>query len=302
MQPDSPPLDALIIGGGPAGLVAAVYLQRFLRRFVLFDEGQARAARIPRSHNVPGFPGGIPGPELLDRLRQQVAELGARVSPWRVEALHRVSAAGEALFVAHAGGSRWLARRVLLATGAVDREPALPGIGALRQLQRLRQCPICDGHEFAGQRLLVVGNGPHGVREACFIRHFSPHTAFVALDGAGALPPHLQRELAERGVALLDAPPVAVQVDGGGPLLHLHDGRTHRFDTMYAALGCHPRNELGRQLGARVDARGNLVIDAHRQTVVPGLYAAGDVTGGLDQIAVAAGEAAIAATAIHNSL
>ena len=82
----------------------------------------------------------------------------------------------------------------------------------------------------------------------------------------------------------------------------MDDGSEHRFDVLYAALGCHPRHELGAALGARLDRGGNLVIDAHCRTGIEGLYAAGDVTGGLDQIVVATGQAAIAATAIHNRL
>jgi thioredoxin reductase (NADPH) len=90
--------------------------------------------------------------------------------------------------------------------------------------------------------------------------------------------------------------------DGADIVLRTDDGREHRFDVLYAALGCHPRIELATALGAERDNAGNLAVDAHRQTNIPGLYAAGDVTGSLDQIVVAMGEAAIAATAIHNGL
>lgn len=293
------PLDALVIGAGPAGLVGALYLRRFHRQVAIVDSARQRAARIPWSHNVPGFPDGIAGPELLRRLREQFAKVGGQVEAGTVDRLDRA----EEVFVAHLPDRTLQARRVLLATGAVDREPPIDGIAALRDRGLLRQCPICDGFEHSGLRIAVIGHSDHAAREARFIRHFTDRITLVSPNGRFEIGDALQAELRHLDVPLLADEPRAVWPrPEGGLALRFADGREETFDAMYAALGCHPRNELALGLRARVDAAGNLVVDAHRQTVIPGLYAAGDVTGGLDQIAVAFGEAAIAATAIHNSI
>jgi thioredoxin reductase (NADPH) len=295
------PLDALVIGAGPAGLTAALYLRRFHRRIAALDRGDARALRIPRSHNLPGFPQGIPGPELLERMRQQLAGAGGEVTRAAVTQLARRP---EGPFAARLADGRSLhARRVLLATGTQDREPGLPGVEALRAAGLLRQCPICDGFEFSGRRIGVIGAGAHAVRECRFIRTFSPRVTLVLPEGPASLEADLHAALRERDIATLAGRPAALHAaERGGVQLQTDDGASHHFDVLYAALGCHPRIELATTLGAERDTAGNLVVDAHRQTNVPGLYAAGDVTGSLDQIVVAMGEAAIAATAIHNSL
>lgn len=117
------PADCLVIGAGPAGLTAGLYLRRFLRHVVVADHGRSRALAIERSHNYPAFPGGISGHGLLQLLREQLSDLHADVTVAEVTALHHHPDGG---FVAHGAGVRWLSRTVLLATGVVDAVPALP--------------------------------------------------------------------------------------------------------------------------------------------------------------------------------
>lgn len=306
-QPDRA-LDVAVVGGGPAGLVAALYLRRFHRHTVVLDAGDARALRIERSWNVPGFPAGIGGPDLLRRLREQLRRAGGQVEPARIERLERRPEGGFRLLAA---GRHWHARTVLLATGARDREPALPGATALRQAGLLRQCPICDGHEHTDQRIAVIGAGDHGAREALFLRHYSARVTLIPASAQGQPSAALCRRLEECGIRRWSRPARSVQPAATPPVspdapdpLTLRDSEDapHPFDVLYAALGCHPLAELACTLGAGVDTTGNLVTDAHGMTDVAGLYAAGDVTGGLDQISGAWGQAAIAATALHNSL
>src|SRR5688572_2470965 len=119
-------VDCLIVGGGPAGLTAAIYLTRFRRSIALVDEGFSRAALIPKSHNYPGFPEGISGEELLDRLRRQAGRYGAAICHGRVTRIRRSNGG----FVGEAGAIRFGTRKVLLATGVVDRNPTLPNLKA----------------------------------------------------------------------------------------------------------------------------------------------------------------------------
>ena len=302
---DPPLLDCLIVGAGPAGLTAALYLQRYRRRIALVDGGQSRARWIDRSHNVPGFPDGIAGNELLDRLRQQLAAVGGSVVDAQVASLARND---DDIFVArlhHANADARAdatlhARRVLLACGTVDRVPAVDGVAAVRTAGRLRQCPICDGYEYTGRRIAVIGSGRHAAREAHFLAHYSPHvmlasTAAVETDDNAAA-----SSAGDRRVQRLPAPVAAITPTADGVRLTLHDDSRHDVDVVYSAAGSQPRAELAAPLGARCDDIGALLIDAHCRTTVDGLYAAGDVVAGLDQIAVAIGHGAVAATAIHN--
>lgn len=295
---DAPLMDCVIVGAGPAGLAAALYLARFHRRIRVLDSGDARALRIPRSHNVPGFPDGIAGPELLARLRAQLLRHGGAVTAARATGLSR----DERGFLVHVGGLRWPARRVLLATGARDREIDLPGLRAVRAIGLLRECPICDGHEHRGRRIGVIGSSPHAVREALFLRHFSEHLQLLPVRPDDVLGREGHEALQARGIGWRPGGLAGVEHRGSVLRVHRVVGDPVEVDVLYAALGCQPAADLWRAVQARCEAGGNLVIDGHCQTTCPGLFAAGDVTSGLDQIVVAMAQGAVAATAIHNSL
>lgn len=271
-------IDCLVVGAGPAGLTAAMYLRRYLRSVLLADGGESRALWIDHSRNVPGHPDGVSGRELLARLRQQFAVFGGEVVPGEVTALERLADGGP--FAARVAGRGLVARTVLLATGVVDAVPALPGVADLQRRGLLRQCPICDGHEHRGRRIAVLGDGAHAEAEARFIGHYSPHVQRIGLAEARALVP-------------LPGGGVRIEREGHAPLA---------VDVVYAALGVRPRTALAQALGAREDERGALVADAHGRTSVAGVWAAGDVVSALDQVAVALGHGAITATSIHNTL
>jgi thioredoxin reductase (NADPH) len=297
-RPTTPPvLDCVVVGAGPAGLTAAHYLHRFRRRVTIVDAGDSRASRIPRSHNAPGFPGGVRGPALLSRMRRQLASCGARVTTGAVSALRD---AGDR-FVLEIGDGTLAARAVILATGVRDLEPALPGVDEVRRHALLRQCPICDAFEFRERSIAVIGEGVHGAREALFLRHYSAHVTLYRLANGRAIPDDTVAQLDARGVDVVATPVTAMALAGRGVALTTGDG-LHRHDVVYAALGSVPNAALAKGIGATLDDAGNIVIDAHCRTSVMGVYAAGDVVVGLDQIAVAVGHAAIAATAVHNDL
>jgi thioredoxin reductase (NADPH) len=292
-------LDCLVIGAGPAGLVAALYLRRFQRTIRLVSLPDSRALKIERSNNVPGFPHGISGSELLQRLRQQLATVDGELITAAVTGLRRDGAG----FVAEVDGELLAARTVLLATGIEDIEPALPGVHELKRRARLRHCPICDGHDHRGQRIAVLGRGDHGAREALFLQRFSGRVVLFDMRADDPVPEQRRAQLARAGIALVHAAPTAAGFGAAEQVQLIRaDGTVHETDVVYAVLGCRPRTALARDLGAALDVRGNIVTDAHLRASVPGLYAAGDVVSALDQIAVAHGHAAIAATAIHNSL
>lgn len=291
--------DAAIVGAGPAGLTAAIYLGRFLRNFVLFDSGDSRASWIPRSHNHPGFPDGVNGIDLLRRMRAQAERYGAVVSKAKVTDL----AVAEGGFWLRADGQDHFARTVLLATGVSDNEPPLPGVeGAIRR-GLIRICPICDGYEVMDKTVGVIGDSELGAREALFLKTYTNRLSLIHVGPAKALGRETRAKLQAENIELIETAMDQVILDAKRiTALCFGPGWPRRFDALYAALGIEPRTELAMQVGVRFGPDRRLHVDDHQQTSVPGLYAAGDLVRGLNQISTAEGEAAIAATAMHNRL
>ena len=292
-------LDAAIIGAGPAGLTAAIYLGRFRRTFRVFDGGDSRAAWIPRSHNYPGFPDGVTGPDLLTRLRDQAGRYGAEIVAAEIDGLETTDEG----FRLTSGDQAWTARHVLLACGVADNEPALPGVEAAIRRGLVRICPICDGYEMTGKALAVIGQDALGSNEALFLADtYSDQVSLIHVGPAPALPDACRTELAARGVEVIETGIEDVVLDSDRLRAFVVEGRPREFDAVYSALGVTPRFDLAARVGARFEDDGRLIVDDHQQTSVPGAYAAGDLVRGLNQITTAEGEAAIAATAIHNRL
>lgn len=292
-------LDAVIIGGGPAGLTAAIYLGRFRRRVLVIDSGQSRAWRIPVTHNHPGFPSGIPGPELIDRIRAQAAEYGATFKGGEVSALARDE---DRLFTLSIGAETVRAAFVVLATGVVDNDPELPGVERAIERGLLRICPICDGFEVINKTIGVIGGGSHAAREALFMRTYSDDVTLIHIRDKAALSADDRRDLREGRVKLIESTIGRVTIANDAIEAFDLGGTEHRFEVIYSALGSTSQSQLARGLGAIADKTGCLRVNDHQETSVDGLYAAGDLVRGLNQISVAQAEGAIAATDIHNRL
>lgn len=291
--------DCVIIGGGPAGLTAATYLGRFLRSTLVVDAGDGRASSIPATHNLIGFPDGISGDDLLSRMHQHAARYGAQFFNGLAERIDRVQRG----FIVDTGGQRVPARTILLAQGVTNYRPRIAqeihDQGVARGL--IRYCPICDAYEVRGKKVAVLGCSDHGAAEAIFVRHYSDKVTLLAQD-ASEFTQAEEADLARNDIGVERASVRELAVNEKELLAHLADGRSLQFDTLYVALGTSARSELARMTGVELGASGCIIVDEHQQTTVSGLFAAGDMVEGLDQIAVAAGQAAKAATAIHNRL
>ncbi len=159
-------LDCVIIGGGPAGLTAAIYLARFRRSLRIIDANESRAAWIPLSHNHAGFPAGISGRDLLARMTKQARQFGAEIQTAGIKTLTRLN---DGSFVARlSDGTECGSRTVLLATGVIDIEPALPDLFHAVQRGLIRHCPICDGYEVTGENIAVLCPAGFPPRKRCF--------------------------------------------------------------------------------------------------------------------------------------
>jgi thioredoxin reductase (NADPH) len=297
---DEPELDCLIVGAGPAGLTAAIYLARFHLRLKVIDAGNSRASLIPCTRNHAGFPEGISGADLIERMKEQARKYGVGFEDGRVTRLDRTDDG----FSAEWGSGSATARSVLLATGVMNRRPPMDESLHAEALARglIRYCPICDGYEVTDRKVGVIGSGSAGVAEAVFLRGYTADITLIAPDRGHDLSAKDQAKLRDLGIHLVDGPCHAVAALDEAIVVETPHGH-HTFDSVYPALGSDVHNELAGQIGVALnEGTGCIIVDAHQRTSVTGAYAAGDVVLGLDQISHAMGEGGVAAVTIRNDL
>jgi thioredoxin reductase (NADPH) len=295
MQIQSDIQDAIVVGAGPAGLTAAIYFGRFRRRCLVLEDGLSRARWIPTSHNIPGFIAGVGGEEFLRTLREQAVKYGAQVRREHVSEL----SVNDGVFVVRTEGETLYGRYILLATGVRDRLPDIEGAAEAVMRSLLRFCPICDAYEALDKRIAVIGDGAAGEREAEFLSDYSDQVTLLHIGSPNV--PSSATTLGSHGVERIAARISDLTIHKDRVTLSSGQG-AREFDVVYIALGCSAQHDLARSLSAVCDEHGALRVNAHQETSVPGLYAAGDVVRGLSQVVVAAAESAIAATDIHNKL
>jgi len=297
---DEPILDCLIVGGGPAGLTAAIYLARFRLDILVVDAGKSRASWIPCTRNVPGFPDGIKGTELLERMGQQACRYGCEIE---TEIITKLELDADGFFTATWGSGCRTARTILLATGVTNRRPPMDEELHNKAVARglVRYCPICDGFEVTDKKVGVIGSDSLGVAEALFIRCFTSDVTLIAPDKAMQLRIEDQQTLKEAGIECVDGPAHAVAIPDGCIVVDTAEGH-YTFDSIYPSLGSDTHTQLAEMVGANLSADNCVLVDHHMRTSVPGLFAAGDVVIGLDQISHSMGQGGVAATTIRNDL
>jgi thioredoxin reductase (NADPH) len=301
VEPDSPGADPIhdcaIIGAGPGGLTAAIYLRRFLRDIVVLDAGNSRTRWIPTSHNCPGFPSGVSGDAFMARLREQAATYGTRVESTCIQSAVRRD---DGFCFANADGNQWWSRTAILATGIVDHLPRGDWVADAIDCGALRLCAVCDAFEASDKTIAVHGPASTSLAHAVFLRSYSHAVTIVPTDAAGLTTDDDARRQAA-GIAMTPVPD-RLSFDGRQCVAHFPDGSTQGFEVIYPYLGSRAESHLATQLHARIDEGGELVVDRSQMTSIDGLYAVGDIVSALNQISVALGHAAIAATAIHKRL
>src|SRR6476469_6126999 len=268
-------LDCLIVGGGPAGLTAAIYLARFHLDILVVDGGKSRAAWIPCTRNHAGYPEGIEGKELLRRMREQACKYGAKIETEMVTKMERDARSG--FFTATWGSGEATARTVLLATGVANRRPPMDEELHDDALARglVRYCPICDGYEVTDKCVGVIGSDSHGVAEALFIRNYTADVTLIAPDKAMKLKADDHAKMKDAGIECVDGPAHAVATADKCIVVDTAEGH-YTFDSIYPALGSDTHIQLAEMVGADLSNDDCIRVDSHQRTSVPGLYAAGD--------------------------
>ncbi len=297
----APPIDAVVVGAGPAGLTAAMYLARFKRRVWVIHDGLSRALWIPNTHNVPGFPDGISGEALIARMEDHAHRYGAEIRSGHVVSCARERDTFRAIL---ADGDTIATRGLILATGVETHLATLDEGDHLAAVRDgvLRYCPICDGFEHRDEHIAVLGSDIHGAAEAMFLRQFSRHVTLIP-KWQVALSADQRQELAASDILVVEGQVDRLAATPDHMLVKVRgEASPRRFDIVYPAFGSTPRSDLAHALGAVNDAKDCLPFNAFSDGLFPGVYAAGDVVEGLDQISVAMGHGAMAATRLHNWL
>jgi len=288
--------DCVVVGGGPAGLVAGIYLARLNRRVAIVYGGESRASLIPRSYNHPAFPDGIPGQVLLRRMRDQASKFAIEHVIGRADAVER----RDHCFQTAVAGSNLLSHSVICATGLLDILPPWPDAKELVRNGNLRLCPICDGYEINGAPVVVLGNTRRAVREAEFLLSFSDRVTIATM---GAELDGVSETDLEKSIRLVTDRLVSHRPAAENRLsLEFVGGSRMEDVAVYSARGCKPQSEIARAAGVELDEEGRIPTDLHQRTNLERFYAAGDVVTGLNQLGVAMAQAEIAAVSAHNDL
>lgn len=286
------------MGGGPAGLSAALVLGRCRRRVLVCDAGRPRNARARALH---GFLSrdGTPPTRLLDIARAQLRPY-PNVALRRVEVTSVCTAPGGFLATL-AGGRRVRARFVLMATGVVDQLPPVPGLPEYYG-RGVFHCPYCDGWEMRDRRLAVYGRGKSGAGLAQDLLAWSGDVVLCS-DGPARLTAAQRERLAALDVPVYEQPMKELRGRGGRlTQIAFADGSTIRRDGLFLSTGQHQRSRLPQEMGCALTSRGALKTGRLEMTSVPGLYAAGDCSRDVQLVVVAAAEGARAAFAMNKEL
>lgn len=294
--------DALVIGGGPAGLTAAIYLARARRSVAVFDcDRTARSDWGQINHNFPGFPDGISILELSDRGRQQAERFGARFFDAEVATLQ----CAENGFDVTTSGAAFRGRAVVIATGVTDSWARFPGhedyIG-----RSMHWCIVCDGYEMEGQRVVVVGNDEHAAELAIqMLRYETEGVTVVTNSGALGISPCMTGALHHHGIQVVVGRIAGARAKAKGEFEALQiEGREEiPLDHLFCGQGAQPNTALARSLGVELNDDGYIRVDTESHTSVTGVFAAGDVTRLFaHQVVTAAHEGATAASALDHHL
>lgn len=271
-----PQYECIIIGAGPAGLSAAVYMGRFLRKTLVIDDGSGRSSFAQVNDNYLGFPGGVKVADLRDLGRKQAERFGVTFVDATVDRLKQED--DTRAFVAEAGGEEHSGRTVILCTGVTDIWPNLPNV--LDYVGKsMFSCITCDGFKAVDRPVVLFGKDDESAVTACQFLAYTDQLTLVFEPGKLDCSRPKILDLERNGIALLEG---EVERVHGTPEritgIAMRDGREVKADLMFSLLGCEPNSKLALDLGVESDEDGYIKVDQEGYTSVKGVFCAGDLS------------------------
>ncbi len=289
--------DVVIVGGGPAGLAAAIYASRRGLRTVILEEGNigGRAADAHLIENYPGFPEGISGIELIRRFVLQAERFGTAILTNQGVSNIDIKQGMNAL---KTKTSTYTANAIIVSTGLKQKKLSIPGEEKLLG-RGVSYCATCDGFFFKGRRVAVLGGGLEAASDIIYLSTLTDKIMWVPNTERPSVEEAYLKRFNEIGVeSILDAKIVEVVGEGRvqGIKLRKDDGSTEEkaIDGLFIAIGSVPTIDVLKRAGIAIDERGYIATNENMETNIPGVYAAGDCTGKSHQVVVAVGQGAVA--------
>ncbi|MFD1019797.1 NAD(P)/FAD-dependent oxidoreductase [Thalassobacillus hwangdonensis] len=292
--------ECVIIGGGIAGLQAAIQLGRYGHDVLVIDSEEGRSNLCRSYHNLLGWPDGVGGSFLRKTGKAQAAKLGVSFEKQRVKAVKK----NHDVFVVSTENDQHVeAKRLLLATGVVDRIPMLKDLRACLGIN-IYICPDCDGYEVKGKRVLVLGSGDTGANMALTLKYWTDEIVYINHDGA-FVGEKLTKQLEQNRIRIHEGPITEIIRTGDklkGVVLE-NEQRIPGRHAFVAFGGNEVKSDLAAQLGIELHHNRHILADARtKETSVKNVWAAGDVVAHSEQVAIAMGDGLQAAIWIHKSL
>ncbi len=290
--------DAIIIGGGAAGLSAALTLGRFRRKVLIFDAGQPRNGAASHAHNF-FTRDGTPPADLLRLGREQLAPYDT--VQFCNERVARISAIDAGFEIHSEQGTVVQTKKLLLATGVADRLPDLPGVAEFWG-KHVHHCPYCHGWEVADRPVAIIGSGDAVAHMAPLLTTLASHIT-VCPTADAPISAEQEAQLTQAGIAVAGAAPVAVEGGEEGLAgVRLADGRLIACTDVFVETKVAQRSPLAADLGCEISEQGYVVVDVLGRASVPNVYAAGDMMSPLHQLVEAAASGLRAGAALNSDL
>jgi len=290
--------DAVVIGGGPAGLAGGLWLARYQRRTLIVDAEEPRNAVTQAIHGYLGLKDIAPE-ELRHIGRAQAVEAGAE---YRNGCVERVEGETDRFRVVLTDGAAVLCRRLLICTGLLDIKPEIPGFDDFHGTS-IWHCPDCDGPSARGKRIAVIGWGRKIAAFCTYLLTWTDQVVLLTHGHPPELPPRSRQTLERCGIAVREEE--IVRLEGTGAQLErvvFRSGAPEAVGGLFYHIASGPGSSIPVSLGCECDEDGIISIDRDHETSVPGVYAAGDITPGSRLAIRAAAEGVRAAIGIHKSL
>ncbi|WP_254533758.1 NAD(P)/FAD-dependent oxidoreductase [Natrinema gelatinilyticum] len=289
--------EVAVVGGGPAGLTAALYTTRLGHETAVFDRGGGRAAMMQETHNVIGVPESVSGNEFLETAVDQIRSYGADCRQEFVTAIDRRDGSFELETV----DGTAIADRVVLATGFSDGrpDPPLPRTG-----RGLHYCLHCDAYMFVDEPVYVMGHGESAAHVGMIMLNYTDDVDLLLRGDEPTWSDETTTMLDNHPVDIVHDDVIGIRTgdDGWLEALEFEDGTVREYRGGFAMYGSEYNNGLAESLGADLTADGTVDVDDHGRTSVDGLFAVGDLVPGHNQVPVAMGQGAKAGIAIHKDL